>query len=140
VEHVLAESMRLFPPVWAMGREATEDMEIGPFFVRKGTMLYVSQYLLQRDARFFPDPMRFDPDRFLPGPSATRPKFAYFPFGAGGRQCIGEAFAWMEGTLLLATLAQRWKLRLVPGHPVEVQPKITLRPKHGMRMVVEPRG
>jgi cytochrome P450 len=139
VERVLAESMRLFPPVWAMGRQASEDMEIGPFFVRKGTMLYVSQYLMQRDARFFPDPLRFDPDRFLPERAAERPRFSYFPFGAGGRQCIGEAFAWMEGTLLLATLAQRWKLRLVPGYPVEIQPKITLRPKHGIRMVVEAR-
>jgi cytochrome P450 len=140
VERVMAESMRLFPPVWAMGRQAAQDMEIGPFFVRAGTMLYASQYLLHRDARYFPDPERFDPDRFLPDQVAARPKFSYFPFGAGGRQCIGEAFAWMEGTLLLATLGQRWKMRLVPGHRVELQPKITLRPKFGMRMVVEKRG
>ena len=139
VERVLAESMRLFPPVWAMGREAAEDMSVGPFRVRKGTMLYVSQYLIPRDARYCPDPQRFDPDRFLPENSAARPRFAYFPFGAGNRQCIGEAFAWMEGTLLLATLAQKWRLRLVPGHPVDVQPKITLRPKFGMKMTVEPR-
>jgi cytochrome P450 len=139
VERVLAESMRLFPPVWAMGRESAEDMQIGPFFVRKGTMLYVSQYLLQRDARYFPDPLRFDPDRFLPENSAGRPKFAYFPFGAGSRQCIGEAFAWMEGTLLLATIGQKWRLRLVPGQPVDIQPKITLRPKFGMKMTVEAR-
>jgi cytochrome P450 len=139
VERVLAESMRLFPPVWAMGRQAAEDMEVGPFFIPKGTMLYVSQYLLQRDPRFFPDPLRFDPDRFLPEESARRPKFSYFPFGAGGRQCIGESFAWMEGTLLLATLAQKWKLRLLPDHPVDIQPKITLRQKHGMRMTVVPR-
>jgi cytochrome P450 len=140
VERVLAESMRLYPPVWAMGRQATEDMEIGPFFVREGTMMYASQYLLQRDARFFPQPLRFDPDRFLPENSAGRPKFSYFPFGAGGRQCIGEAFAWMEGTILLATLGQKWKLRLVPGHRVELQPKITLRPKYGMQMTVSRRN
>lgn len=139
VERVLAESMRLFPPVWAMGRQANQDMDVGPFFVPKGTMLYVSQYLLQRDERFFPGPLRFDPDRFLPERSTGRPKFAYFPFGAGGRQCIGEAFAWMEGTLLLAAIGQKWKLRLVPGHAVEIQPKITLRPKFGMRMTVERR-
>jgi cytochrome P450 len=139
IERVLAESMRLFPPVWAMGRQAAEDMEVGPFFIPKGTMLYVSQYLMQRDPRYFPDPLRFDPDRFLPEQSAGRPKFSYFPFGAGGRQCIGESFAWMEGTLLLATLAQKWKLRLVPGHRVDIQPKITLRQKHGMRMIVTPR-
>jgi cytochrome P450 len=137
VERVLAESMRLFPPVWAMGRQAAEDMEVGPFFIPAGTMLYVSQYLLQRDARYFPDPLHFDPDRFLPEQSAGRPKFSYFPFGAGGRQCIGESFAWMEGTLLLATLAQKWKLRLAPGHPVDIQPKITLRQKHGMRMTAQ---
>jgi cytochrome P450 len=140
VERVLAESMRLYPPVWAMGREASQDMEVGPFFVRKGTMMYVSQYLLHRDERFFPDPLRFDPDRFLSERSVGRPKFAYFPFGGGGRQCIGEAFAWMEGTMLLATIGQRWKLRLAPGHKVELQPKIVMRPKGGMPMFAERRN
>jgi len=82
--------------------------------------------------------LRFDPDRF--GPEAPpRPKFSYFPFGAGGRQCIGESFAWMEGILILATIAQQWRLRLVPGHRVKPQPLITLRPKYGMLMTVHAR-
>ena len=91
---------------------------------------------MHRDARWFPDPTRFDPNRWTPERQAERPKFSYFPFGGGPRVCIGEQFAWMEGVLLLATIAQRWKLRLVPGHPIAIQPIITLRPKYGMKMVV----
>jgi cytochrome P450 len=99
----------------------------------------MSPYLVQRDPRFFPDPLRFDPTRFTPEAKAARPKFAYFPFGGGARQCIGEQFAWMEGVLLLATLGQRWRLRLVPGHKVEFHALVTLRPKHGMRMTLHAR-
>ena len=97
----------------------------------------MSPYVVHRDPRWWPDPLRFDPDRFLPEARAARPRFAYFPFGGGARQCIGESFAWMEGVLLLATLAQRWRFRLAPGARVEPQALITLRPRHGMRMVVE---
>ena len=93
--------------------------------------------MLHRDERYFPDPLRFDPERFTPEAKAKRPKLAYFPFGAGPRQCIGESFAWMEGVLALATIGQKWKLRLVPGQKVEPQPLITLRPKHGLRMILE---
>lgn len=138
-EMVLAESMRLYPPAWAMGRQATCDVEIGPYRLPAGTYFFFSQYIIQRSAEHFPDPLRFDPERFTPERKAGRSKFVYFPFGAGNRQCIGEAFAWMEGTLLLATLAQRWRLRLVPGQRLEVQPKITLRPKYGIRMIAERR-
>jgi cytochrome P450 len=139
-EQVLAESMRLYPPAWALGRRATRDVEIGGCRVPEGAFVLVSAFLTQRDPRFYPDPLRFDPDRFAPEARAARPRFAYFPFGGGARQCIGEPFAWMEGTLLLATLAQKWRLRLVPGHRVEPQPLITLRPRYGMRMTVEPRA
>ena len=90
---------------------------------------------MHRTARFFPDPLRFDPDRFTTEQKAARERFTYFPFGGGGRQCIGEAFAWMEGVLILATLGQKWKLNLVPGQLVDVQPKITLRPKYPIRVV-----
>lgn len=129
---VLSESMRLYPPAWAMGREVLEDVSIGPYRLRKGTMVFFSQYIVQRDPRWFPEPERFIPERFTPAAKAGRPRFAYFPFGGGGRQCIGESFAWMEATLVLVTLAQRWRVELVEGQKVELQPKITLRPKNGI--------
>ncbi len=139
VEMVLSESMRLYPPAWAMGRCARHDFQIGDFFLPAKTTVLMSQFVLHRDARFFPDPLRFDPERFTPEAKARRTKFTYVPFGAGTRQCIGESFALMEGVLLLATIAQKWKLKLVPGHRVEPEPLITLRPKYGMRMEVEAR-
>jgi len=100
------------------------------------TNVIMSPYVIHHDARFYPDPECFDPQRWTPEAEAARPPFTYFPFGAGARQCIGEGFAWMEGFLALATLAQHWQLRLVPGHPVALRPLITLRPKHGMRMIL----
>ncbi len=133
---VLSESMRLYPPAWAMGREVLEDVSIGPYRMRKGTMVFFSQYIVHRDAKWFPDPERFRPERFAAAAKAGRPRFAYFPFGGGGRQCIGESFAWMEAVLTLATIAQRWRIELVPGQKIEVQPKITLRPKNGIRVRV----
>jgi cytochrome P450 len=139
VEMVLAESMRLYPPAWAMGRYARADFQLGEYFLPAKTTVLISQFITHRDARFFPDPLSFDPERFSPEAGSRRTKLTYFPFGAGVRQCIGESFAWMEGVLLLATIAQKWKLRLVPGHPVEPEPLITLRPKYGMRMNVEAR-
>ncbi len=138
-ENVMAESLRLYPPAWAMGRLARNDFALGEFFLPARTTVLISQFITHRDSRYFPDPLRFDPNRFLPEAKARRPKFTYFPFGAGVRQCIGESFAWMEGVLILATLAQKWKFRLFPGHRVEPQPLITLRPKYGMRMEIEPR-
>ena len=138
-ESVLAESLRLYPPAWAMGRYARNDFSLGEYFLPARTTVLASQFVMHRDARFFPDPLRFDPDRFTPEAKTQRRKFTYFPFGAGARQCIGESFAWMEGVLILATLAQKWKLKLVPGHRVEPQPLITLRPKYGMLMQIDPR-
>jgi cytochrome P450 len=132
---VLAESMRLYPPAWAMGREALEDVWIGPYHLRKGTMVFFSQYIVHRDARWFPEPERFMPERFTPEAKAARPRFAYFPFGGGGRQCIGESFAWMEATLALATIAQQWRFALIAGQKIELQPKITLRPRNGIKAV-----
>jgi len=139
VEMVLAESMRLYPPAWAMGRCAREDFRLGDFFLPAKTTILMSQFITHRDARFFPEPLRFDPERFTPEAKSRRTKLTYFPFGAGVRQCIGESFAWMEGVLLLATVGQKWKLRLVPGHRVEPEPLITLRPKYGLRMQLEAR-
>ncbi len=136
-EMVLAESMRLYPPAWAMGRQATEDIELGPYLLPAGSYVFFSQYMIQRNAEFWPEPLKFRPERFTPAAKAGRSKFVYFPFGAGGRQCIGEGFAWMEGVLVLATLAQKWRLRLVPGQTIGLQPKITLRPKPEIRMIPE---
>ena len=139
VEMVLAESMRLYPPAWAMGRYARANFQLGDFSLPAKTTVLMSQYITHRDARFFPEPLRFDPERFTSEAKSRRTKLTYFPFGAGVRQCIGESFACMEGVLLLATIAQKWKLSLVPGHRVEPEPLITLRPKYGMRMQVESR-
>jgi cytochrome P450 len=133
-EMVLAESMRLYPPAWAIGRMALNDFEIGGYAVPKNSLVLMSPFVMHHDPRYFEDPSRFDPERWTPEARETRPQFSYFPFGGGPRRCIGEGFAWMEGILLLATMAQDWQMRLVPNHPVELKPVMTLRSKHGMRM------
>jgi cytochrome P450 len=138
-EMVLAEALRLYPPAWAMGRLAVHDFDLGEYRLPAGTTVLASQYVLHRDARWFPDPLRFDPERHTPEAKAARPKGAYCPFGMGPRQCIGEAFAWMEGVLVLATIAQRWKLRHDERHAVVAEPLFTLRPKNGMPMRLEAR-
>jgi cytochrome P450 len=135
-EMVLAESMRLFPPAWAIGRLALEEIEIGGYVVPRKSLVLMSQYVMHHDPRYFAEPLRFDPERWTPEARESRPQFSYFPFGGGPRRCIGEGFAWMEGILLIATIAQQWQMRLAPNHPVALKPVITLRPKHGMRMTV----
>lgn len=137
---VLAESMRLYPPAWLVAREALEDYEIGGYRLPAGSVLMMSQFLLHRDGRFWPDPERFDPLRFTEERKATRPRYAYFPFGSGPRSCIGEGFAWVEATILLATLARRWRLELVPGQRVRLHPTITLRPRDALKMRAIARG
>ena len=139
VERVVTESMRLYPPAWLIGRRAITDYQLGAYAVPARTILVMSPFVTQRDGRFYKDPERFDPDRWTPDFRATLPRFAYFPFGGGPRQCIGESFAWMELILLVATIAQQWRLQLVPGHPVVPEPLVTLRTKHGMRMTAHRR-
>ncbi|MEA3188419.1 MAG: hypothetical protein QOD99_2249 [Chthoniobacter sp.] len=131
---VFSEALRLYPPVWAMGRRALCDVSLGDFQVPKDSVVIASPYLTQRDARWFPEPLKFDPERWEQDATSVRPRFSYFPFSAGSRGCLGENFAWMESLLILATLAARWRLELVPGHRVELQPQLTLRAKYGMRM------
>jgi len=139
VERVVTESMRLYPPAWIIGRRAIADYPLGPYIAPAQSILIMSPYIIQRDPRYYSEPERFNPDRWTPEFRAALPKFVYFPFGGGPRQCIGESFAWMELVLLVATIAQRWQLRLVPGHPVVPQPLVTLRAKHGMKMTVHER-
>jgi cytochrome P450 len=136
---VLAESMRCYPPAWVIGRRVLADYRIGEYTLPAGSICMICQYVTHHDPRWYPDPFRFDPERWTPDAQEQRPKFAYYPFGSGPRVCIGEGFAWMEGILLLATLAQRWRLHLVPEHRVVMQPVVTLRPRYGMQMTLERR-
>lgn len=138
-EMVLSETMRVYPPAWALQRSVLNDCEIGGYFVPKGSMVLMSQYVMHHDPRYFPDPERFDPERWTQPARDSRPQFSYFPFGGGLRRCIGDAFAMMEATLLLAQLAGAWQMRLEPGHVVALQPVMSLRPKHGMRMILKGR-
>ena len=140
-EMVLKESMRLYPPAWGFGRRPIHDFELNGYRIPAGTNIFISQWITQRDPRWFPDPERFDPERWRVDPVRTGriPRFAYFPFGGGPRVCVGAGFAMMEATLLLAAIAQRYRFSLVPGHPVEALPSATLRPKHGLKMVLHQR-
>jgi cytochrome P450 len=135
---VLAESMRLFPPAYLLGRRALADYDVPgtDYVLPKGTVVLLSQYLLHRDPRFWDAPEQFRPERWLVDEGERR-RYAYFPFGGGPRICIGEHFAWMEGALVLATIARRWRLESVAGQKIAFHAVITLRPKHGMRMKVE---
>lgn len=134
MERVLRESLRLYPPAWLIGRRALVDVELGGYSIPAGSIVILSPWVTQRDARFFAEPLRFDPDRWTADADAARPRFTYFPFGGGIRRCIGESFALMEAKLLLATIARRWRFRLDSDQSVDVLPRITLRPRNGMHM------
>ena len=136
---VIDEAMRLYPPAWGFSRQALTDDQLGGFHLPGGWLAFVVPYVLHRLPAFWREPERFDPERFSPEQSAERPKFVYLPFGGGPRQCIGNHFALIETQLILATLAQRYRLRLVPGHRVEPWPLITLRPRFGMPVHIETR-
>jgi cytochrome P450 len=140
-EMVLKEAMRLYPAVWGIGRRALQDCELGGYRVPAGSNIFILQWRTQRDPRFFPDPERFDPERWREDPvrSGKIPRFAYFPFGAGPRVCVGASFAMMEATLLLAMIQQRFHLKTVAGHPIELFASVTLRPKHGIRVIPQRR-
>ena len=136
---VVKESMRLYPPAWRVGREAIADCEIAGYPIPAGAQLIMSQWTMHKDPRFYDDPLAFKPDRWTPEFELDLPKYAYFPFGGGPRRCIGDQFAMMEATLILATIARRYRMKLVPGHPIVYWPSITLRPRHGVRVVIEER-
>lgn len=138
-EAVVTESMRILPPVYAIGREALDDCEIGGFRVPRKTTILMSQWVVQRDPRWFAEPEKFQPERWLDDLSHRLPKYAYFPFGGGPRLCVGNIFAMMESVLVLATIAQRFRFTVVPGHPVVPWATFTLRPLHGIPAVITPR-
>jgi cytochrome P450 len=136
---VLKESMRLYPPAWSLARTVISDFELRDYRIPAGANVVMSQWIMHRNPMYFADPEKFDPDRWLGESLQKLPRFAYFPFGGGPRQCIGASFATMEATLLLASIAQRFRLRFVPDDPVVPVPSFTLRPKYGMRMALESR-
>ncbi len=137
-EAVFAEAMRLFPPAWAIGRLSIEEHKFGDFEIPKKSLVLVSPYIMHRDKRFWENADEFIPERwFSQSIKEAGQKFIYFPFSRGVRSCIGESFAWMEGILLVATLAQKWKLRLDPSQKIGLNPLMTLRPKFGMKMKVK---
>lgn len=134
-EAVVAESIRLYPPAWAIGRRAVEEHEFGGYCVQAGSLVLVSPFVTQRDPRFWPDAGEFVPERWETlGVKEAGQQGIYFPFGGGVRKCIGDGFAWTEAILLLATIARKWKLRPVPDQKIGLQPLITLRPKYGMKL------
>ena len=135
VEMIFAEGMRLYPPVWVVGRRAINDCEIGGTPVPAGAIVLLSQYITQHDARYFDEPEKFDPQRWTQEAENSRHKYSYFPFSSGSRQCLGEPFAWLEAVIALSVIAQKWQLQLAPGHRVEMQPQLTLRSQYGMKMV-----
>jgi len=135
-ERVVKEAMRLYPPVWALVRNPIKDCEIGGYRVPAGASVIMSPWVMHRDPQHYDQPERFDPDRWLDERTTGAPKFTYFPFGGGPRSCIGSSFAMMEAVLVLATIAQRYKIAVVQDGPVEPLPTITLRPKHGVRALI----
>jgi cytochrome P450 len=142
---VFSESLRLYPPVWVTARTCIQPYEIAGYTIPRGAVLLAPQFVVHRDPRFYPDPLRFDPERFAPQNKETdapRPRFAFFPFAAGSRQCIGEGLAWMEGVLSLAAIARDWRLNLPAGasDTIAINPSISLRPKHGVPLLVERRA
>lgn len=138
-EMIAKESMRLYPPAFGVGREAIEECEIGGYRVPAGSQLFMFQWAMQRDPRYFAEPEQFHPDRWTEEFTNQLPKYAYFPFGGGPRACIGNYFAMMEVVLLLATIGQRFRFSLVPDHPVSLMPAMSLRPADGIQVVVEER-
>jgi len=138
-EMVVAEVLRLYPPAWMISRSVREEHEIGGYKLAPDCLVLISPYVVHHDPRYYPDPFKFDPERWTPEAKESRPKFSYFPFGGGNRICIGESFAWMEGVLLLACFGRKWKLRVQPEQKIGLQAMVTLRPKYGMKMRIEER-
>ena len=136
---VLSESMRLYPPAWHISRRALQDYDVGGYTIPARALVLINPWLMHRDARYFPDPERFDPERFAPGTQPSWPPFCYLPFGAGVRGCVGEGFAWLDGVLILSVLVRDWTFHLKHDQPVEPAPLMILRPKGGLPMILRKR-
>ena len=136
---VFGESMRLYPPSYVIPRQAVDDFSVGKYIVPRGSIVLMSPYLIQRDPRFYFEPEKFNPYTWDKHSHGLDSKYEYFPFSRGPRSCIGEPFAWMLGTLAIASVAQSWQIKHVPDHPVELLPLINLRPKYGMMMTLHRR-
>jgi cytochrome P450 len=136
---VILEGLRLYPSGWFIGRAALADVKLRGHTVPKGAVVMLSQYIMQRDARYYEAPERFMPERWTEQFEAGLPRGAFFPFSAGDRHCVGEGFAWQEALLILATLVERWRFELVPGQQIRPRPSVTLRPDRPIRMIVHPR-
>jgi cytochrome P450 len=134
-QNIVRESLRLYPPLWMIWRRALEDYPLNGYLAPAGSIIIMSQHVTHRDARYFSEPLRFNPDRWTEEFGERLPKFAYFPFGGGTRQCLGDRFGFMEAVLIVATIAKKWKLELEAGYPVVPKPLLTLRPKYGLSMV-----
>lgn len=134
---IFDETLRLYPPAWLITRRALEDDPIGDHTIPAGSILILSPYVTHRNPAFWPNPLGFDPQRFTPEAALQRPRYAYIPFGGGPRLCIGDRFALMEAPLIMTAVAQRFRLNLLPGHPVIMDPLVTLRPRHGILMSLE---
>ena len=139
-ERIIKESMRLYPPAWSLARTVVSEFELRGYKIPAGANLVMSQWIMHRHPAYFADPEKFDPDRWQLESLQKLPRFVYFSFGGGPRQCIGASFAMMEAILLLATIAQRFRLEAVPDHPVAPVPGFTLRPKHGIKMILQQRA
>lgn len=139
VEKVFREAMRMYPPVWSMGRFVEEDYTLGRYTIPKGSSLLFSQYVMHHNSKYYDNPETFDPDRWTEKFKMHLPRFSYFPFGGGIRGCIGEPFAWQEGILLIATISRYWSMRLAQNERVKLQPGITLNPKNGIKMKLKAR-
>ena len=129
---VIAESMRLYPPVYALGREATTELELGGYHVKRGYTVLMSQWVNHRDPRYFPEPERFSPERWEDGLQKRLPRFAYYPFGGGQRMCVGSHFANVEATIVLAMVGQKYRFTLEPDAVIDIKAQITLLPKYGI--------
>jgi cytochrome P450 len=139
IDAVIRETLRLYPPAYTIGREVAQTLDLGGYEITRGAQLFMSQCVVHRDPRYFSEPLEFKPERWFDPKIAELPRFAYFPFGGGPRVCIGSHFAMLEATLVLATLLQSVELQTVPGFQFALEPSVTLRPKHGVRMLVRRR-